>query len=171
MEDIITHMEDIDYEEDVRIDPDALDVEWIHQADLMRKYSRHAANMKYYLDSAKERLDITKAYVEMRIRDNPGNYGLSKVTESAIQSALILTTEYQEASKEYNEARYEYETAMAAVRAIDQRKTALENLVKLLSLSYFAGPIAPRNLQQENIKRAERKQHNAKVKIQRRKKE
>lgn len=161
----------LNYEQDVSIDETALDVEWLQQANLMYKYARHQAETKKAMDEAKERLDFIKAKVEMDIRANPENYGLSKVTESAVASAILLQPEYQEASKKYIEARYENDMAVAAVRAIDQKKTALENLVKLLSVSYFAGPSAPRDLSlkwNEHIKRKEQKELNKNVKIRRR---
>lgn len=162
---------DLNYEQDVSIDETALDVEWLQQADLMYKYARYQAGTKKVMDEAKERLDFIKAKLEMDIRANPENYGLSKVTESAIASTILLQPEYQEASKKYIEAKYENDVAVAAVRAIDQKKTALENLVKLLSVSYFAGPSAPRDLSlewTERIKRREQKELNKNVKIRRR---
>lgn len=156
---------ELNYEEDIRIDPDALDVEWLGQPELMRKYAKHAADRKAAMDEAKESLDIVKAHIEMEIRANPVDYGLAKPTESSIQSTILLQDEFQEASKVYQDSRYEYEIALAAVRAVDQRKTALENLVKLLNASYFAGPQSPRDLSYENLKRLEDKQANNKVKI------
>jgi hypothetical protein len=162
---------DLNYEQDVSIDETALDVEWLQQANLMYKYARHQAETKKAMDEAKERLDFIRAKLEMDIRANPENYGLSKVTESAIASTILLQPEYHEASKKYVEARYENDMAVAAVRAIDQKKTALENLVKLLSVSYFAGPSAPRDLSlkwNEHIKTREQKEHNKNVKIRRR---
>ena len=162
---------DLNYEQDVSIDETALDVEWLQQSNLMYKYARYQAETKKAMDEAKERLDFIRAQLEMDIRANPGNYGLSKVTESAIASTILLQPEYREASKRYVEARYENDIAVAAVRAIDQKKTALENLVKLLSVSYFAGPSAPRDLSlkwNEHIKRREQKEYNKNVKIRRR---
>ena len=162
---------DLNYERDVSIDETALDVEWLQQPNLMYKYAKYQAETKKAMDEAKERLDFIKAKLEMDIRANPENYGLSKVTESAIASTILLQPEYQEVSKKYIEAKYENDVAVAAVRAIDQKKTALENLVKLLNVSYFAGPSAPRDLSlewNEHIKRKEQKELNKNVKIKRR---
>lgn len=162
---------DLNYEQDVSIDETSLDVEWLQQSDLMYKYARYQAETKKAMDEAKERLDFIRAKLEMDIRANPESYGLSKVTESAIASTILLQPEYQEASKQYIEAKYENDVAAVAVRAIDQKKTALENLVKLLSVSYFAGPSAPRDLSlewNEYIKRKEQKELNKNVKIRRR---
>jgi len=158
---------DLNYEEDVSIDPTALDVEWLEQPELMRKYAVHAAEMEKLRDAAKERLDVGKARIEMEIRNDPKKFGLEKVTEGSVQSTILLQDEYRQLVQEYNNSKYEYGVAVAAVRAVDQRKTALENLVKLLTTSYFAGPKAPRDLYQEHLDYVERKRANAKVKISR----
>ncbi len=162
--------EPLDYECDIAIDSDALDVEWLQQPELMRRYSQHAAETKRELDEAKERLDVGKAKIETDIRINPEKYELAKATEGAIQSAIILQPEYQKLAKAYSDARYEHEIAGAAVRAVDQRKTALENLVRLLSLSYFAGPQTPRDLQKEALEKKESKMKNRQVIIRQRSK-
>ncbi len=161
-------MGNLNYEEDVRIDPDALDVEWLKQAELMGNYCKHQAQTKKEMDDAKEKLDTGKARLEMNIRTNPDAYGLSKITEGAIQSTILLQDEYQQLVQEYTDAKYENDIAVAVVRAIDQKKTALENLVRLLGQSYFAGPQAPRDLGQEWVQEQEKKEANKKVKLQRR---
>ncbi len=163
-------MEYLNYAEDVKIDPNALDVEWLRQSELMGKYAGHAATTKKLMDEAKERLEVGKANIEMHIRKNPDAYGLAKPTEAAIQSTIILQEDYQGLLKEYQEARYENEIAIAAVRAIDQKKTALENLVRLLGASYFAGPQTPRDLNKESLESKKRQMANSKVKVPQRKK-
>ena len=158
-------MEVINYEDDIRIDPNALDVEWLEQPELMRKYAKHTADMKKQMDDAKENLEVSKARIEMEIRSDPTAFGLTKPTEAGIQSTILLQDKYQGLVKVYNESRYEYDVAVAAVRAVDQRKTALESLVKLLTASYFAGPQAPRDLYQEHLQHLDRKKSNSQVKI------
>ncbi len=158
----------LNYEEDVRIDADALDVEWLKQSESMGAYCKYQAQTKKEVDEAKERVEIGKARIEMQIRTAPDKYGLPKVTEGAIQSTILLQDEYQQLVQEYTDAKYENDIAIAAVRAIDQKKTALENLVKLLGQSYFAGPQSPRDLSRERLEEKERKEKNAKVKMQRR---
>ncbi len=155
----------LNYEQDVEIDSEALDVEWINQPSLMYKYAKHAAEMKQQMDDAKEKTEVVKARLDKDVRNDPSKYGLKKITETAIQGAITLMDEYQDVYKDYSDARYEYGVSMAAVNATDQRKSALENLVKLLCASYFAGPQAPRDLSQEYLAEKERKIQNAKVTI------
>ncbi len=164
-------MSNLNYEQDIRIEPGALDVEWVGQAELMGKYARHAAETKRAMDEAKEHLEAGKARLDLAIRKSPQHYDLGKTTEGSIQSTILLQPEYQAFAQAYIDAKYEYEIAIGAVRAMDQRKTALENLVKLLAASYFAGPQAPRDLSGEWVKEQERKAQNTKVKVQRKKKE
>lgn len=140
---------DLNYEQDINIDETALDLEWKMQPMLMMKYCTHMAHAKKALDLATEKLDVLRAKLDKEIRLNPEKYGLAKVTETALENTILLQPEYEEANKEYIEAKYEYEIAQAAVRAMDQKKSALENLVKLLGMSYFAGPTTPRDLSKE----------------------
>ena len=164
-------MGELNYEQDISIDCDALDVEWVKQPDLMRRYADHAAVTKKEVDESKERLDVVRARLDREVRSNPGKYGLDKLTESVVQSTILLQDEYQEASQEYIDAKYEYDIATSAVRAVDQKKTALENLVRLLAASYFAGPQTPRNLSREWLEESERRAQNTKIKITRGRKE
>lgn len=155
----------MNYEQDVRIDPDALDLEWLEQSALMMKYTKHAAVTRDLMDKAKEKLDFVKAELDLDIRNNPSAYNLPKITEGAIASAISLNEKYQKAVEDYNEARFENEVAQGAVRSIDQKKTALENLVRLFQASYFAGPSVPRDLTEEYLKQENQKQANRGVKI------
>ena len=161
-------MANLNYEADIQIDPDALDVEWLNQPDLMRKYVKNSAEADRDLDNAKEALDVERARLDLGIRVDPGKYKLEKITEGAISSTILQQESYQKATKAFTDAKYESNIAKAAVRAVEHRKTALENLVMLLRSSYFAGPQMERNLSEENMKREEKRKENAKVKIARR---
>src|SRR5690606_17538811 len=88
--------DELNYELDTSIDEQALDVEWLQQADLMRKYASYAAATKRYMDELKERLEVERARLDLEIRKDPAKYGIEKVTESAIQSAILMQPEYQE---------------------------------------------------------------------------
>jgi len=158
----------MNYEKDLKIDVDALDIEWAEQPGLMLKYTKIAAEARMELDESKERLGIVKAGVDLAIRSDPEKFGIVKITESAIQSALTLNIEIKGINTKCLKAAYELEMAQGAVRAMDQRKQALENLVKLHGLQYFAGPKIPRNLSQEYQKKQDQKVSDSKVKITRR---
>jgi len=139
----------MNYNDDIQIDETSLDVEWLLQPGLMMKYARHAAQMELELDRLKETLDVTKAEVDNAIRNDPEAFGISRVTEAAINGAITLHSDYREASDKYLQAKFEFNMAKMALRAFEQRKEALENLVKLNGQQYFAGPKVPRDLSWE----------------------
>lgn len=154
----------MNYEEEIKIDPDSLDVEWLEQPVLFMKYSRHLAQMRRDVDEAKQNIDIVKAESDRKIREDPEAYGITKVTEGSIASAVLTEDAYQEAQKNYLDVKYEMDMAQGAVNAFSQRKDALENLVKLHGQQYFAGPKVPRDLSYEAQKREKQKNVNQGIK-------
>ena len=148
----------MDYEKDITIDESALDVEWLRQAQLMLWYGNHTAQKRKEVDQKKEQLEVIKAELDRKIREDPNFFELSKITEAVVQNTIIVQPEYKEVMEEYIEIKYEYDMAVTAVRAIDTKKTALENLVKLYGQQYFAGPKVPRDLSKEWEQKQRQKQ-------------
>ncbi len=144
------------YEHDISIDESALDVEWLNQPTLMLKYGRVAAQTGKEMDVAKDQLEIVRAQLDKAIRLNPEEFYIGKLTEPLIDHTIKTQPEYQDASTKYIEAKYEAELAKFAVRAFDQRKSALEALVRLHGQQYFAGPSVPRDLSKEWERKAKR---------------
>ena len=139
----------MNYEEEIKIDVDALDIECADQAVTFMRYAKHAAQMRKELDEAKQALDIEKAGLDGRIRKNPENYDIEKVTEGAIQSSILNNLHYQELYQRFLDVKYETDMSQSAVIAFNQKKDMLETLVKLHGQSYFAGPSVPRDLSKE----------------------
>lgn len=94
-------------------------------------------------------MDIKRAEVDKSIRENPDKYGIEKVTEGSIQSAILTDEGYQKSYQEFLDAKFESDMASNAVQSMNIRKEALENLVKLNGQQYFAGPRTPRDLSKE----------------------
>lgn len=145
----------MNYERDMEIDESALDVEWLEQPNLVMRYSRNEAETERRKDLAKESLDLVRAKLDKDIRINPELFGLGdlKITETVVSNAIISHEDYKEAYKEYLDANYEYTLAKNAMKAVVQRKDALENLVRLHGQNYFAGPKVPRDLTKERQNR------------------
>jgi hypothetical protein len=144
---------DTDFGKDMQIDPNGLDVEWLEQPGMLMRYSKIAADMRLEMDLEKENLELVKARLDSDIRQNPEEFGILKVTEAGIAATIPKQTKYQSAHEEYLNARHDYDIAMAAVRACDQRKSALEALTRLLGLEYFSAPTSPRDLDVESHRR------------------
>ena len=155
----------MNYEKDITIDPDALDVEWLSQPRLMLRYAQHLAKVRQRLDEAKQALDIAKAEADKDIRTNPGDYDIEKITEAVVANAILTEKRYKRAYTEYLETKYEVDMAQGAVNAFEHRKAALENLVKLYGMQWFAGPKMPRDLSAEWEQRKRQEQSNERVAV------
>ncbi len=168
-------MIELDFEKDINIDPDNLDIEWMEQPELVYKYSKAVAESEDELSIAKLDMDMTKnelekvrASTELHIRANPEHYGLAKKpTEASVKSAIALEKEVLDTQKEYydtikklNKAKDIVNTFRSALKAIEAKRPALENLVKLLLSNYYSGPIEPRNIKE---KIAEKEERNKKI--------
>jgi hypothetical protein len=143
----------MNYEEDMKIDEQSLDIEWLEQPGLMFRYTKYAADIRLRADKAKENLDLVKADIDKDIRTNPEKYDIEKITETVVLNTIIGNVRYRKANEELSNAQYELNIANGAIRAIEARKDALENLGRLLGLQYFAGPKIPRNLSEEKESR------------------
>jgi hypothetical protein len=153
----------MNYLEDIKIDESGLDVEWLNQPRLVFTYSEEVAKNKKRLDLKNEKLSILRAELDRKIRTNPDKYGIEKITEGAVSNTILTQEEYKELTREVIEVRYDYDMSRSALSAIDSKKSALENLVKLHGQNYFAGPTIPRNLNKEWLESQKEKQVNTEI--------
>lgn len=155
------------YDEEIEIDEQALDVEWLNQPKLMLKYTRARAEAQRELDMAKEIRDVTRARVDKAIREDPEKHGVVAgprgITEGGITAAIADHPDYIKANRAYVDSSYEFNVATGVVAAFDQRKTALENLVRLHGQSYFAGPKVPHDLGEMRRQKDEEAQRGVKI--------
>ena len=127
---------------DLQIDENQLDTEWLNQPQLYYRYAAKAADARRDFDAAKDELEVTKAEVDQSIRSDPAKFGLTKLTEATVASAVIIQEEYQKAQENVRQARHRHDVYQAAVSALDHRRKALEKLVDLLIANYFSAPRA-----------------------------
>lgn len=140
---------------DASIDKDRLDDEWLHQPRLMHHWSTQLANARAEEVKAKDRLALRRAEIEFMIRQEPDEYlGNVKATEASVTAAVTTHPAVQKALKDYNEARRDADLHQAAVTALEHRKRALENLVKLWGGDYFSAPIADTAAAREGLGKA-----------------
>lgn len=151
------------YEDDVTIDPDSLDTEWLQQPRLMLKYCKISSEAEMLYELAKENLDLVKAELDKDIRSDPERFGISKLTEAAVSNTIISHKLYKEASTNLIQTKFEWGVAKGAVKAVEHKKDALENLVSLFGKQYFAGPHVPRDLSHEWEQKQKQEQSNESV--------
>lgn len=156
--------DEFDYEEFMEIDEDSLDVEWLEQPKKMVQMVKIAAKVKINMERAKDNLAQVKAELAKKVRAAPEKYGIEKITIDAVNDVVQTNAKYIEAYEEYLEAVYENDVASGSVKATEQRKSSLENLVKLHGQQYFAGPKVPRNLSEQATLFREKVQRSKEVK-------
>lgn len=148
------------YEDDMRINESALDVECLDQADLMLKYTTLQAELQKDEEMIREELDLERAELDKDIRSDPDKYEIDKITESVVMNNIIKDPEYRQINEKYINAKFENNVAKGAVRAVAARKDMLERLILLHGQQYFAGPKMPRDLSFEAKAKHDRKQTN-----------
>ncbi len=138
-------MKESEFKEDLQIDPNALDVNAGEQSELYFKWAKKAVAAREAQDEAKLFLDICEAELSSRARLDPDSFGIARVTETAVLTAVRLHPKYEEAQAVHIKARKEAAILEKAVAAMEQRKRMIELLVTLHGQEYFAGPAVPRD--------------------------
>ncbi len=142
----------MDYNEDVKINQNELDLEWLRQPELIWKYSKELAEAQFELDKLDEKISVITAEKELAIRTSPEKFGLEKVTEGALKTVLQSDKELAGLRDTFNEKKFEINILSGALKALDNKKKALENLVVLHGQNYFAGPSTPLDINRESIR-------------------
>lgn len=144
-------MEDLNYEDDVRIDPDALDIEWLEHPNTVLKYGKRVANLRHEVNRLKERKKTKRSELIDRANRNPVECcAKEKPNKEDIEAYYRNHKEYKDVIRELLDAEYELEYAEVAYDVMNyHRKPALANLVVLHGQQYFAGPKIPRDLRKE----------------------
>lgn len=128
-----------DYEEDLKIDKNALEIEWEKQADIYFYWAKKEAEALEERDRANQRLNIVQAEMDAKIRSNPFAYGLSeKTTETAIKNTLVNSKEYLTAENDVIEKNKIVRVMSAAVKSLDHKKTGLSKLSELWLGGYWS---------------------------------
>ena len=143
----------MDYENDITIDANELDVEWLNQANLIHEYGKALADAERETRRMEELLKVIKSEIILEVNKKGCLPDGSKAIAQTTEAYYRTTPKYREAKEEYSETLHEQQIIQSAVFALQQKRSALENLVKLLGAEYFSGPTNPRNLSLEREKK------------------
>lgn len=157
---------DIDFADDLTIDDTALEHELMRQPLLMFTYSSHYAEAIYEKNKAKESLDVCEARVDYEARKNPGLLGLDKTpTETAFKNYIKMHPKYLEALHKYQSAEYMANLLNGGVQAVNAKKMALENMVKLLLGSFYGEPRLEQDIREGIVSKAKEMAFDIQTKI------
>lgn len=124
----------------VRINQNELDREWIGQPQKYMEIAEKTVDARAEADALKLRLEELQSRVDIAIRKNPAKYGLDKITEGGVLSAIKRHPKFIQVSEKLLDAKKHLGLYEQVLSALDHRKKALENLVFLHGQSYFAKP-------------------------------
>lgn len=130
-----------DFEQDLQINPDELDVEWLGQASLHMRYGKASSEANRKLKNAEQHVKVIRSQLIKEAKET-----IPKCTDTMAEAFYRDHPRHKKAKEDAIEAEYEANLLQNAVFSCSQRKTALEELVRLFSLGYFAGPSEPHNL-------------------------
>lgn len=129
------------FENDIAINEVNLVEELMRQPQKFYEWARQAVNASIDSTTAKDKLEVVKAEIEIRIRKNPSLYDLpDKPTEAMVKASVICNRKVRKSTKEYLEALRIERLLSKAERAFEHRKKSLEGLVHINQQFYFADP-------------------------------
>lgn len=129
----------MNYEKEIIINEHGLDNEWKKQAQNFMTISKEAADADADAKRAKENLEVVKADLYLSIRKKMEEGG-EKVTEAILEAKIKSNGEYTLALTDFLDKTHNAQILKAAVQAFDQKKSALENLVRLKLAGYYSEP-------------------------------
>ena len=149
--------------ENLEINEFKLDEELKSQPSMFFHYAALAAEADREVRRLKEAVEIVEAEADNRARTEL----TGKITEATVKAFIAQDEECISANQQYIDAVYQKNLLDAAVKAFDQRKGCLDNLVRLHTTKYFAEPeesiyakAAEQDIKQEHVRKVVRRRLN-----------
>lgn len=122
----------------VSIDDTRLDKECVRLPELILRAGVEQAEARRSVDEAKRRLEAAEASFRAGVRSRPGKHGIEKVTEAAINEAVLQDEAIGRLRIEVDQAKELTELYGAYCNALEAKKRSLTLLVDLHGQGYFA---------------------------------
>ena len=120
------------------VDRRLLDKEWEGQPALFLEYAEQLAETNNRVEDLKVGLDRLRAKLDGELREELGKLG--KFTEAMVSNRIMDDEAFQVLQDDLRNEQRKAAILKAEVQALDQRKAALENLVRLHGQEYYAVP-------------------------------
>ena len=114
-----------------------LDVEAHTQAAFYVEVGELNTELKHLARISKNNLEFVKNKIKKDIRENPGKYGIAKLSNDAVEEACVISEEYQKAQTEATMDQYLADQAAVLLEAAAQRKSTLRDAVSLMLREYY----------------------------------
>jgi hypothetical protein len=158
----------VEISQSLNVDKDRLDLEWEKQPQLYMDWADLHARASNLREKIKTQIEQKEAEIDQRIRTNPSNFGIDKVTESAIKSAIKRNDGYTGLIADQDRVGLLINRLSAVVASMSQKKSALENLTELCLAGFYnsaSGPArskteVPKTTRSEIISKMNRRSRN-----------
>lgn len=107
---------------------------------MYKSWAKKACKKRFEYDQAKANHEVLKAKVELEIRRDPDRFNLPKVTEDTIKSAIAVDQRLIDSEDNVLQLKLEAAELDVLVKALEQRKKSIEDLIQLFFRDYFAKP-------------------------------
>lgn len=124
------------------LDRNKLDIYWLEQPRLVHKYAHKLAIARTEADEAKAKTALVMADTQADVLANPEEYELTKTTVDVVKAAVQTQPRVRKAEEALRQANHMVNLYDALLKALWDRRSALENLVRLHGQDYFAAPVA-----------------------------
>lgn len=143
-------MPTFNYEDEIEINKDDLENEWLNQTNLFSKYAVEAVNAEKKHQLIWERLKVRKAVLVKRCKKEH-----EKATGPEIDAYVRTDKKHKELKKELINAKQHVDLMNVAVQSFRMRKYALEQVTSLFFQEYHSEPHIAGAVK-DRIKRAKR---------------
>lgn len=146
---------DFDFENEVAIDLDNLHEEWRTHASVRYKYASEVAYLDKVCKQQRKLIEVNKvklkevtSHLVLDIKQLEPKFTVQQVDATVAGHPEIAPVEKELSETQDKLITLEYDLNMAknALQAFDDRKTALENEVKLWTRNYFSSPTEERQI-------------------------
>lgn len=131
----------MDIKSDVTVDEYHLESECITMSSTYYNYADMAREAKAFVSEKADMLKVIQAERNISIREHCANEG-KKVTEGIITSMVQCDPEVVKAMKELREAEATFDRINVGVKALEIKKSELDNLVRLRCNSAYVDNVA-----------------------------
>lgn len=140
-------------EEDAAIDRHDLVGEMEVHAQLFHKWASKVEEAQEERDDWKTKRDLHAADLDDSVRTEPEEYGIDRVTETAIKNIVLQDERYQYLQKKRLAAERKINAFVSAVRTMEHRKRMLEKMADIWLAGYYSENLHGRGRAQEQVNR------------------
>jgi len=132
-----------EYNDDLRTDFAELDINWRDHSTNYMKWAEKWVDAVAQRDRKKEGLDVLKAELDKKYRNELEKQNGKKPTEAVVSANIIANKKYQVMQQDIIKANEKVNLLASTKTAFGHRKKALEGLTELWLGGYFSNPNIP----------------------------